>query len=131
LIATSEVETDSYRRVAHSIERRTIALRLAPAHGSQARQVQALPDADSLDPWRADPSRLPSTSERVAVSPACNGQKKVLCPVCDGSAGIRCDECKGRGRVAGQRGTKTCPACRGRETVACKTCRKGMVDCSP
>lgn len=129
LIAGTEVETCSYRRVAHRIARRTIVRRLAPAHGSRASQVEPLPDPSTLDPWSVDPATLPSTSERVAVCPTCTGQKKVECPECRGSGRVRCVECGGSGRVAGKRGMKNCPACRGRKTVRCDNCRKGMVDC--
>ena len=129
IVTKSEAGGESYRRVAHNIERRTVALQVTPGHGTRKQDIRPIPDAGAVDPWSVDPNELPSATACVATCPTCHGHKKVVCPTCSGSAQLRCGTCGGGGKVAGKRGSKNCPSCRGRGAVRCHQCSKGRVEC--
>ncbi len=129
IVTMTTVAGDSFRRVAHEVERRSVVLRTTPAAGARKRDESPLPDPRSIDPWAADPHGLPATTLTISSCPSCLGEKKITCPACAGAGRVRCRTCSGGGKVRGQRGLKNCGSCRGTGTRKCSHCRHGRVTC--
>lgn len=131
MVVHREAEIQGYRRVAYQIDRRLVAVQVAPAPGARANEIQAPPNPGAIDPWAVDPAALPSTSAVICTCLTCVGAKKIGCPACGASGRVRCETCGGGGKVSGQRGPKNCPSCRGTGQRNCGACTKGMVKCGP
>ncbi len=131
MVTRRERQTEGYRRVAYRIERRTVALQVAPAPGVRASELVAPPNPQAVDPWAVDPAALPTASAVLCACPGCGGEKRVQCPACAATGQIRCGDCGGGGKVSGQRGPKNCPSCRGKGHIKCGACTKGMAKCGP
>lgn len=89
---------------APEIDRRLVAVQVAPAPGARANEIQAPPNPGAIDPWAVDPAALPSTSAVICTCLTCVGAKKIGCPACGASGRVRCETCGGGGKVSGQRG---------------------------